>query len=385
MSATLSGSHSKSRPHAEVLANFWVLQCSFWIGVAAITFLSLTLWYGAASWHHLGHTVLQSLAGLLLSVPLHYLYLRTWAFHLLPRVLISLAAVVGITTLWSLFRVATFAWLTGESHVWEDFGGWYFAGFFIFLCWSSLYYGSRYFYLLQREHQRLAEVQADVAAEQVGRLRAEAETKDAQLKMLRYQLNPHFLFNTLNAMSGLVQTGKPERAQQMIVQLSRFLRYSLDNNPDLKLPLHREVDALLMYLEIEKTRFGDRLQIDFNIEDDTRSALIPSLLLQPLIENSMKYAVAKSETGGTIKLRSSIEDNALVLTLSDSGTGKGISRSKIKSADGRGIGLRNTVERLNAFYGQNYSFDLCTSSSGGLKTTIRIPWQTSEQGAHAAR
>ena len=194
--------------------------------------------------------------------------------------------------------------------------------------------------------------------------------------MLRYQLNPHFLFNTLNAINSLISTDEPDRAQKMIIQLSQFLRYSLDNNPEMKIKLEREVEALMLYLEIEKTRFGDRLELTFEIDEETNSAAIPSLLLQPLIENSMKYAIAKSENGGKIQLRAHTDQEQLTLELSDSGTGSKLESSKILSSGGRGIGLKNTVDRLKAFYGSEFSFELIPSSTGGLKTIIRIPLET---------
>ena len=117
-------------------------------------------------------------------------------------------------------------------------------------------------------------------------------------------------------------------------------------------------------------------KMTFQIDNDTKSALIPSLLLQPLIENSMKYAIAKSENGGEIRLRTHLYEKLLVLELSDTGTGAKLQRSKMQSGTGRGIGIRNTVERLNAFYGADFSFDLIPSASGGLKTVIHIPYQT---------
>lgn len=124
----------------------------------------------------------------------------------------------------------------------------------------------------------------------------------AQLKMLRYQRNPHFLFNTLNAISTLILDNKKHIANNMVTHLSRFLRYSLDNDPMQKITLEQEVDALNLYLNIEKIRFDDRLTLEFLVEEEAAQALIPSMLLQPLVENSIKYAVARSESGGTIRL-----------------------------------------------------------------------------------
>lgn len=271
-----------------------------------------------------------------------------------------------------------FTWLTGEREIWADFGGWYFGAIFVFLCWTALYHGIRYYQLLQAESVMKLNAEASANDEKFKRLVAETEAKDAQLKMLRYQLNPHFLFNTLNAINSLVGIEEPKRAQKMLVQLSQFLRYSLDNNPEMKIPLERELEALMLYLEIEKTRFADRLKLDFKIDDDTKTALIPSLLLQPLIENSMKYAIAKSENGGEIRLRAHSYEHLLVLELSDTGTGSEVKSSKIRSGAGRGIGLSNTVDRLKAFYGTEFSFDLVPSSRGGLKTIIHIPCEKTE-------
>jgi two-component system LytT family sensor kinase len=356
--------------------HYWPLQLAFWAGLCVITFLTLTVWYGQTGWRHLSHTAIQGGLGLALSYPLHIVFSSIWNESQKLRIPISLIAVTIVSGLWNISRMILFIWLTDEKGIWADFGGWYFGAIFVFLCWTALYHGIRYYQLLQSEHLMKLDAEATVSEEKVKRLVAETEAKDAQLKMLRYQLNPHFLFNTLNAVNSLVGTEEPKRAQKMIVQLSQFLRYSLDNNPEMKIPLERELDALMLYLEIEKTRFAERLKLDFVIDDETKDALIPSLLLQPLIENSMKYAIAKSENGGEIRLRAHIYEKLLVLELSDTGTGAKLQSSKMQSGAGRGIGLRNTVDRLKAFYGSDFSFDLVPRSRGGLKTVIHIPYET---------
>jgi two-component system LytT family sensor kinase len=357
---------------------FWPLQLAFWSGLCAITFLTLTVWYDQIGWQHLSHTALQGVLGLLLSQPLHMGFSGIWNASLKVRIPISLVAVFVVAGLWNICRMILFVWLTGEEEIWADFGGWYFGAIFVFLCWTALYHGIRYYQLLQAESVMKLYAESSASDEKFKRLVAETDAKDAQLKMLRYQLNPHFLFNTLNAVNSLVGTEEPKRAQKMIVQLSQFLRYSLDNNPEMKIPLEREIEALMLYLEIEKTRFAERLELDFSIDVDTKAALIPSLLLQPLIENSMKYAIAKSENGGRIRLRAHTYEALLVLELSDTGNGKDstIKSSKIRNGNGRGIGLSKTVYRLKAFYGAEFSFDLVASSSGGLKTVIHIPFET---------
>jgi sensor histidine kinase YesM len=358
---------------------FWSLQLVFWSGLCVITFLTLTVWYGQIGWRHLSHTGLQGLLGIVLSYPLHLGFSRIWGASISLRVPICLFAVAIIAGLWNISRMIFFIWLTGETKIWSDFGGWYFGAIFVFLCWSALYHGIRYYQLLQAESAMKLNAEASVSEEKVKRLLAEADAKDAQLKMLRYQINPHFLFNTLNAINSLVGTEEPRRAQKMIVQLSHFLRYSLDNNPEMKISLEREIAALMLYLEIEKTRFGERLKLDFEISDDVKTALIPSLILQPLIENSMKYAIAKSENGGVIRLHAYLKNNFLVLELSDTGNGKDMKNRKTGNGVGRGIGLRNTVDRLKGFYGDEYVFDIFPSSTGGLKTVITFPHETLDE------
>ena len=320
--------------------------------------------------------------GLALTIPLHYLFSLIWSRNQLYRFSLSLIAVVLVAALWTGLRMFTFILITGEDSVWSDFGGWVFGGIFVFLCWTGLYHGIRYFFLVQTENTLKKAAEEATTIEQLKRLSAEGDAKEAQLKMLRYQLNPHFLFNTLNAINALIHSGQTERAQRIVIQLSKFLRYSLDNNPEMKIPLDREVEALNLYLEIEKTRFEERLNLEFKIDDASKKALVPSLLMQPLIENSMKYAIAKNEQGGTIRLSSKIIGDQLRLELSDTGTGQELQPPKIRSSKGRGIGLRNTTDRLKAFYGENYNFDLTISSTGGLKTTIDIPFELVSEGTN---
>lgn len=362
-------------PYQSPGRQFLLLQFAYWSVVSFIIFFTLTLWYGHYGWVHVPLTILQGLLGAVLALPLRAFFDRIWDRQLFERSYLSLLGLSVIAAIWTCIRMQSFIWISAEENLWADFGGWYFGGIFIFLGWGSLYHGIRYFQLLQSEHMTMQEVEAASIEEQLKRLRAESVARDSQIMMLRYQLNPHFLFNTLNAINALVQMQEPTKAQRMIVQLSDFLRYSLDNNPDMKIALGNEIDALMLYLEIEKTRYGDRLKLDFQIEENAKSALVPSLLLQPLIENSLKYAIGKSESGGVIKLRAKLEDEKLVLELSDTGSSQGVATSKLKSENGRGIGLRNTVDRLKASYIEDYEYDLSIEPSGGLKTTIQIPYE----------
>lgn len=354
---------------------FWLLQAVFWLGLCVVTFFTLTLWYQQYAWSYIAHTLLQGLMGLLLSLPLYWVFMRIWDKSLILRYSIGTISVLLIALAWTVARMITFIWISGEQNLWADFGGWYFGGIFIFLCWAVSFHGINYYQLLQSEHKIMLEAGAVTRKEQLKSLKAQTTARDAQLKMLRYQLNPHFLCNTLNVINSLIQLQESQKAQRMIVQLSKFLRYSLDNNPDMKIALEKEVSALMLYLEIEKTRFGERLTLDFQIDEQAKSAGVPSLLLQPLIENSMKYAISQSESGGTISLRAKVVEKSLLLELSDTGADVKIDKSKIKSSNGRGVGVRNTADRLEAQYEDDYDFDLSTMPSGGLKTTIRIPYE----------
>lgn len=351
---------------------FWLMQFIGWGGLGMVTFFSLTLWYATASWSHVSHTILQSLLGMILSIPLHRICLVVWNRPILSRIGWSLVAVLVVSLPWTMLRIYTFILITGSGGIWADFGGWYFSSFLVYLCWVALYYGNKYYYQAELEHDRGQAAEAAAREEQLKRLSAEAEAKSAQLGMLQYQLNPHFLFNTLNSISALVKFKETEKAQQMITQLGHFLRYSLDNDPAIKISLAQEVEALMLYLEIEKTRFGERLALQFNITEEAKRARVPSLLLQPLIENSIKYAIAVNESGGTITLNATVDAGGLQLELMDSGPGTVSNRPAPKS--GRRVGLHNTLQRLKTLYDDAYVFDINLRPSGGLKINISIPY-----------
>jgi len=360
---------------------FGLLHLGFWAFVSVIHFFSLTLWYGPYEWNHIVHIILQALLGLVLTLFLYFGFMQLWDKRFIYRASVGFMMVLVVSLIWTIFRIEAFIFLTEISTEWTEFGGWHFASIFIFLCWTGLFHGMRYNDLLQTEHRILLKAEAEAREEQMKRMRAQTIARDAQIKMLRYQLNPHFLCNTLNAISSLVEVDESEKAQRMTVQLSRFLRHSLDNNPDTKLSLENEVKAINLYLEIEKTRFGDRLSLDFQINDQAKLAMVPSLLLQPIIENSMKHAIAQNELGGTISLLAKVVRHRLIMELSDTGSGSKIGKSKMESSSGRGVGLRNTNERLKALYENDFSVSIDLLPAGGLRTTIELPCEYSSTGS----
>lgn len=357
----------------KLIYQFGLLHIGFWSFVSIISFFSLTLWYGPYDWFHILHICLQALIGLGFTLILYWVFMGIWNKPFAQRASMGLLMVLLVAFVWTIVRIELFMWVTEAGNKWSEFGGWHFASVFIFLCWSGLFHGMRYNDLLKTEHRIMLEAEAETREEQIKRMRAQSIARDAQIKMLRYQLNPHFLCNTLNAINSLIEVSESEKAQSMTVHLSRFLRHSLDNNPDTKITLENEVNALNLYLKIEKTRFGDRLSLDFNIEQEAKLATVPSLLLQPIIENSMKHAIAQNESGGTISLYARVENNRLIMQLSDTGSGIKVANSKMASSKGRGVGLRNTNERLKALYEEYFSIDIEILPSGGLKTTIELP------------
>ena len=351
---------------------FWALQLIGWFGLALISYVSLTLWYNQQSFAYIAHTLLQSLLGVLVSWPLRPLFHYFWARSIVARLIAAIGGVLLCSALWTVLRISTFMIITGEQGLWSDFGGWLFGSIMIFSCWAAFYHGVKFYQLSQYEHENLLLVAAENREQQLRAAKAEAIAHEAQLKMLRYQLNPHFLFNTLNAIASLMATKEVPRAGTMIVQLSDFLRYSLDNDPIRRVTLKEELNALKLYLNIEKTRFAERLQLEFEIDHAAEQVRIPSLILQPLAENAIKYAIAPMEEGGKITVRARLDGGYICLEMLDTGPG-------IKSSDGSGnsvgIGLRNTVDRLYEFYADNHTFNLESAPSGGLKVYMRLPME----------
>jgi LytS/YehU family sensor histidine kinase len=242
--------------------------------------------------------------------------------------------------------------------VWE----FYIAPWTVMLIWSALYFSIKYYRIFQEVRESA--------------LKSAAMAHEAQLKMLRYQLNPHFLFNTLNAISTLVLEKHTDLANRMVTKLSSFLRFSLDNDPMQKITLKQELVALKLYLDIEKVRFEERLNLDIDIGEEANRALIPSLLLQPLVENAVKYGIARSEEGGNLRIAARVFAGDLLLELSDDGPGVELQEGQIPDANG--VGLRNTRERLQELYGSHHSIRLSQTDPHGLTISIRIPHETGQ-------
>lgn len=355
---------------------YW--QVAFWGFLCIVNFFTLTLWYSQPNVVYTVPVLIQSILGLFFSIALQRAIIFLWHSNLVLKSLLNLILVAGISLMWTVGRMYVFEFSTNEAHIWQEFGGWYFSSIFIFVSWTALFYGIQYYRLLQEKNKDMLIAEAKARQSQIKHMEAQTAAKDAQLEMLRYQLNPHFLCNTLNAINALIESHENEKAQSVTVNLSHFLRYSLENMPDGKITLEREIDTLWMYLRIEKTRFDDRLQIKFDLANETLDALVPSLLLQPIIENSMKHAIAKNEEGGIIAIRSSVFGNQLQLTIEDSGCGNIIDEAAVLGIYDTGVGMKNTDQRLKILYDGKFDVALGTSKLGGLKTMITIPLEYDE-------
>jgi two-component system, LytTR family, sensor kinase len=199
----------------------------------------------------------------------------------------------------------------------------------------------------------------DTVAQARAVTRAQALAFNAQLRALHYQINPHFLFNTLNAISTLVLDKHNDLAERMLLRLSGFLRYSLDRNPSELARLCDELEAQRKYLEIEQTRFGDKLSVGFDIEPGLDNVSLPSLILQPILENAIKYAITPSPDGGRIDIAARREGDLLRICIDDNGPGLAANPAGRR----RGVGLSNARERLVLIYGER----------AGLKAADRVP------------
>jgi len=198
---------------------------------------------------------------------------------------------------------------------------------------------------------------------------AQLETSlvDARLQALELQLQPHFLFNTLNAISGLVRMKRNEEAIAMLAGLSELLRYTLDHAGDQKVPLDAELAVLRRYLEIQRARFPDRMSFTIDVSAATGRGAVPTLLLQPLVENAIRHGIEQSAAPGVVNVRAFRNNGHLNIEVFNTGTLGG-------STDG-GIGVRNTVDRLRHLYGDDGQFEL-KSAGEGVLASVQIPWSS---------
>ncbi|HEU4779704.1 MAG TPA: histidine kinase [Steroidobacteraceae bacterium] len=339
---------------------FWTLQTGGWVAYALSQYLGSWFAEMLDKMVNYGFVItLAAISGFLLSLELRFIYRRLWKHPPLVTIAGALICSYAFALVWRViingayFHHSDPEWEWMPKSFFEIFGG-AMSSTYLLLCWSAIYFGVKYYESLQEQREAT--------------LRAGALAQEAQLKMLRYQLNPHFLFNTLNAISTLILDNQNRTANQTVMRLSEFLRYTLDQDPMKKVTLRQEIEAMNLYLTTEKLRFGDRLKLEYAIEDQALEALVPSLLLQPLIENAVKFAVSPAEQGGTIRIEGRARGSMLELAVTDDGPGL----NKAAPAASRGVGLRNTRERLAVLYEDRHRI-ATLDNKPGLRIELGLP------------
>lgn len=339
---------------------FWIFQGCGWTGYFLLRITNSVVSQQIGAGYVLFFLIAMT-SGLILTSFVRYGYriIRTWP--ILYALAISVVVCIFLGMIISTVELYFLPYLVSGIDPYKGLEHFSNASFeaMVMLAWTAIYFGYHYYESFQEEKERA--------------LKATALAHQAQLKMLRYQLNPHFLFNTLNAISTLVLEGARMEANDMLTRLSSFLRYTLANQPSQRVSLEQELYTLGLYLDIEKVRFQDRLIISYDIQEIVKDVLVPSLILQPLIENSIKYAIAPSEDGGEINICAEAASRDFIrIVLKDSGPGIA-DIDDIKSVSGSGVGLANTRERLQQLYGSSHQFLIENQMPQGLAITLEIP------------
>ena len=239
-------------------------------------------------------------------------------------------------------------WIADSSVTW----------FFFFAAWSAFYLAT------------LAQAQALGAQRRAAE--AEAAARAAQVRALRYQVNPHFLFNTLNSLSSLVLTGRAEKAEEMLLALSTFFRTSLSLDPSADVTLAEEIDLQRLYLDIEKVRFPSRLKVEIDIPKDLEDARLPALILQPLVENAIKYGISPTRDTVTLTIAAAnLGDGWFEIFVTN--TGKPGGHTQRDMAESTGVGLANVCQRLNARFGAQAKCEFGPLPKGGYQVHLTLP------------
>ncbi len=347
---------------------FWRLQFVGWSGAMLLRTMSTIA--NAQPLSSLVLVLIATVTGFSISLVLSVVY----------RSLITKRALItwGVTALILPFAVGLHAFIDAwvvslyrtdsDSSFTQLFLGIFYLDATLLGAWSALYYAINFYLQVEEQNDQM--------------IRLENQATQAQLAMLRYQLNPHFLFNTLNSISTLVLLKQTEPANAMLSRLSSFLRYTLINKPSARVTVATEVETLKLYLDIELMRFEERLRTTFNIDPETETCLLPSLLLQPLVENSIKYAVTPQESGAEITIVTQLVGPMLRITVSDTGPGLQSpttdNRLSGMTYDGgepvsTGVGLTNIRDRLSQAYGEHHRFETIEPIEGGFAVLIELP------------
>lgn len=328
----------------KIFNSFWTWQLLGWLAywlMISITFLPV-LAPGRSPVGLFQLKFIRALIGLALTAFLRLIYRKFVDSSLAVIVFVTLIGSILTGCCWTIL-MNFYAWLMNPGDF--QFAN-AIAGFpsnaldysVTLLGWSAIYFGWKIWQKWQAERENA--------------LQSSALANKAQLEMLRYQLNPHFLFNALNSIRASVDEDAT-RAKQMITQLSEFLRYSLLHESAKKIPLRDEIEAVRNYLAIEKIRFEDKLMVEFDVEKPAEDFKVPCFLLNPLVENAVKHGLQTSPKPLRIKISACLHENTLLLEVSNTGSLQNGARQ-----NGNGIGLKNVRERIEKLFGDNGKFEL---------------------------
>lgn len=350
---------------------FWRLQILGWGGAMLLRAVSSLA--NQQPWSFLVIVLIATITGFSISLILSVIYralinrrpLVTWGVtSIVLGIAVGLYAFIDSWVI-SLYRPGS------DASFAQLFLGVFYLDLTLLAAWSALYYAINFYIQVEEQSDQLVHL--------------ENQATSAQLAMLRYQLNPHFLFNTLNSISTLVLLKQTEPANAMLSRLSSFLRYTLINEPSGRVTVAQEVETLKLYLDIERMRFEERLRTDFQIDPVVKEAMLPSLLLQPLVENAIKYAVSPLEEGAEITVSAQLIGQMLRITVSDTGPGlqNGADPTRLSSVSAEsgdplstGVGLANIRDRLAQAYGENQRFEVLNRPEGGFAVVIELPFET---------
>ncbi len=351
-------SQRRDRPIESLLTDrkgaFWLLQFCGWLAYFLLRLLPARMVENPTEL--IRPAVVATATGFCLTLILASVFRRAIARGGWQQWAISLGALVLASLIFSYLEVwshAAFVEPNWQPRIWE-YLALTFIDFYVLSAWSGAYFGISYYLMSQQQRRRMLELTA--------------EAHGAQLKMLRYQLNPHFLFNTLNSISTLVLVKETARANAMLERLSKFLRATLAEDHGQTVTIAQDMETLQLYLDIERMRFQDRLRVVCEVDPGAASTRIPALLLQPLVENAIKYAIAPSEDGATITVRAERVGNRVHLTVADTGPGM-----KTTALTPKGVGIVNTRERLSQLYGEDQRMLISSNIPQGVIITIDLP------------
>jgi two-component system LytT family sensor kinase len=354
----------------------WIWIVLIWLGFGLVDAMQTVFVMQAEGMHHAwGKLFLTSVLSWLpwaLAIPLIMRLGRrfplvkrgsivTWLAHIAGCAAIALASAAWLS--WLVLLLNPFAPASGP----ERFGHLLFDKFYSGILSSLLLYAAilAVNYVLD-SRERLAYQQTETA-------RLNEQLAKAQLEALRRQIEPHFLFNTLSAVTGLVREGRNETAVNMIAELSDFMRRVLEDSTRQEVPLGEEMEFAQKYLQIQKARFVERLQLSVDIPSELLLAQVPTLILQPIVENAIKHGIAKRAQGGAVRIAASRSDN--LLTLAVYNDGPGLPAGWETSLPG--IGISNMRTRLRSLYGDGFKLKLENQAPDGVEVSVSVPFKES--------